>query len=206
MEVKKVIHDWILIKLDEGYDFVKLKNGKKLWIDTSVEVEWHRPIRGEVIKIPNLKNIEIKEGDIVLTYFQAIGNAFSYGFTIIEDKTVYAFVHYPSLIAKFDNDKIYPLNGRIIGEPLYRENIDMMLRLKKSNLITPDQISYSKNTQYAKIVSLGYDNEELKVGDVVFLKKNSDIDLEYDLHKSTDKKLIRFDKDDVLVIFENSEF
>lgn len=206
MEIKKVLNDFVLIKLYEGYDFIKLKDGKKLWIDTSVEVEWHRQIKGEVIKVPKLNNLEIKENDIVLTYFQAIGNAFSYGFTIIEYKKIYAFVHYPSLIARFDENKIYPLNGRIIGEPLYNENTDMISKLKKSNLIVPDQIKHSKDSQYAKIISLGYGNEDLKINDIIFLRKNSDIDLEYDLHKSTDKKLIRFDRDDVLCIIENSKF
>lgn len=48
----RLIRDHVLVKADPDNDNISLKDGKKLWIDTTFEPAKHAVVRGTVVEVP----------------------------------------------------------------------------------------------------------------------------------------------------------
>ncbi len=233
MNPKQTFGNHILIKLDPENNFFKLKDGTSLYLDTSFEPEKHATVTGEVFGIPSnlyysgIPNIgmpwktsmEIKIGDSVVIHYLAVLNAFRKEMykAIIEGDDKYVFISYQSIFAIVREGNIIPINGYCLIEPVEDpEWLRTKMRIIKSGLI-PLEKDNKTNTHvvYGKVRYCGKPNEDyvdhhtdqgvdISPGDIVIMKRISDLPLEYDMHAKIDggKKYWRTQRRNILSVYE----
>lgn len=231
MENKTTPSNYVKVLLDPDNDIIETKSGFKIFIDTSFEPEKHATITGTVTAVPkNLifhvdgnampwkTKMELQVGDRVVMYYLAVMNclASERRFFIRENKRFNIFIAYNNIYAIIRGNNVFPINGFVLVEPQEDpEWIDMQERAKKLNLIIPDLRKPSKtNVTFGKVVYMGEPNERyfddyksdknvnIKVGDVVILKKVRDIPLENEYHAKAagGRKLYRLQRHDILAV------
>ena len=231
MEPKITFNNNVLIKLDPENNLVKLKNGTDLYIDTAFEVEKHATVLGEVVGLPKRlfytgtpnqgmpwkTEMELRIGDRVICYYLAILNALRPESmkALIEGEDRFVFIQYQNVFATIREGNIIPINGYCLVEPCDNPaTVQLRERLKKSNLIA---VSNSKpsvtDVVYGKVKYTGKantsypggtsdDGVDIKPGDVVVMRKITDIPLEYDLHAKIDggKKYYRVQRRKIFAV------
>ena len=236
MKVRKTFGNNILIKLDKLNDSIRLKDGLLLYIDTTFDPEKHATVTGEVIALPSRlqytgkpnkgmpwkNNLEVKIGDRVVMYYLSVTNCFrpeTYK-AIIEGEDRYVFIQYQNILAFVRDDQIVPTNGYCLVEPVENpEWVRVKERMEKVGLQAV-RLSEKSNTDvvYARVKYCGRPNDEyvddkhcdqgvdVSPGDIVVMRRISDIPLEYDLHAKIDggKKYWRVQRRNILAIYEKS--
>lgn len=230
METKRCLNNYVFIKLDAENDSIKLKNGFELYVDGSFEPEKHATVTGVIFGLPShllysgKANIgmpwetplEAKIGDRVIVYYLSIINALKpqeqrY---ILEGKDRYVFIEYQYIYALMRDDKIIPINGYVLIEPVEDSSItqekDRMKKLgmelvvggsRSSTNVTYGIVRYAgiPNRQY---VDEGHTDEgvDITVGDTVVIRRTNDIPLQYSLHQKINdgKALYRVQRRNIL--------
>jgi co-chaperonin GroES (HSP10) len=197
----------------------KLYYRRKLHINLSAEeLKNQSSTRLRYDGMPWKTEMELKIGDRVVMYFMAVQNCLrnEYKWYVREGKTIRIFIKYQNIYAAIRDGKVIPVNGYVLVEPV--EDPDWIRKLEKAKsagLELPDLRKPSNtNVVFGRIVYQGIPNQEYyeetlsdahheeKIGDVVVMKKISDIPIEYEYHAKIDggRKLYRLQKHDILAV------
>lgn len=230
MDHKRTFENHVLIKLDPENQSIKTKSGFELFIDTTFDPEKHAQVSGTVYGLPSelryygepnkgmpwKTNMELRCGDKVIVYYLSIVNALrpeiQKYFTEGENK--YVFIPYDKVFVKYGEGWITPINGYCLIEPaldpwvqkekdrLAKINIELVRLEEKSNThVCFGKVKYI-GEPIREYVDDGMTDEgvDVKVGDMVVLKKISDIPLQYDLHQKVydGKKLWKVQRRQIL--------
>lgn len=212
MNQKRTLNNLIFIKLDKENDSIKLKNGCELYVDTSFEMEKHATVTGEVYGLPSHLSysgqankgmpwntpLEIRRGDKVILYYLSVINALSKSDKkyLLEGDDRYIFTGYQNVYAVIRDGKIIPINGYCLIEPCPDPSIEAdkeRMRALGMELVVLDRRT-NKQVIFGKVKYLGTPNRsyvddghsdegvDISVGDVIIMRKTSDIPLQYSLH------------------------
>jgi hypothetical protein len=231
MEPKTTFNNNVLIKLDPENNFIKLKNGTDLYIDTAFEPEKHATVTGEVMGLPRNLNytgvpnvgmpwktkMELKIGDKAICYYLSVLNALRPESmkAFIEGEDRYVFIQYQNIFAVVRQGMIIPINGYCLIEPCENPiKQELKDRMAKSNLVVVN-LDKPSNTDvvFGKVKYTGRPNDEysdgssdegvgINRGDMVIMRKITDLPLEYELHAKIDggKKYWRVQRRKILAI------
>ena len=240
MNYKTTFGNNILIRLDRANDFVKLKNGTDLYIDTSYEPEKHTTVTGEVFGIPKkllytgIPNIgmpwktpmEVKIGDRVVVYYLSILNALGVYNKDGQQKSMKAFVEgddkyvlieYQNIFAIIRDGVMMPINGYCLIEPMEDPEwtrtkkritnaglIPLKMKEKTNTHVVYGIVRYCGRPNEAYVDNHSDDGVAVNPGDIVIMKRISDLPLEYDLHAKIDggKKYWRIQRRKILAVYE----
>lgn len=225
----------VLIQVDRKQDEYKLRDGTKIYLDCSFQPEQHAPVTGHVVSIckklifnfqpghSSLKwdtDIQIQVGDYVISYYLAALNAFMNGRFISDQyNNQYLILKYDQLFAAKRGDQIITINGYNLLTPVKDiEQKGLRERMKKLGLLVPDSIRDTKKVamgrlKYAADPIRRYRDpayrdfyDEIKIGDVLLLRRNTDIPLEYDYHASLEGKQVfyRVQRNHMFAIIDES--
>jgi hypothetical protein len=230
MEPKKCLNNFVLIRLDPEYNSVRLKNGMELYFDGSYEPEKNATVTGTIYGLPShlqftgeanngmpwLTPMEVKMGDRVILYYLSVVVALMKQNEryVLEGKDRYILTGYNNIYAVVRDEKVIPVNGYCLIEPcedpaITREKERMKtlgMELIKFNKTTKNHATYGivrhlgvPNRRY---IDEGHTDEgvDIAVGDVVVMKRTTDIPLQYDLHQTVNegKKLLRVQRRNIL--------
>ncbi len=215
MEVKQTVGNNVIVRLDPENEFITMKSGIQLYVDTSFEPEKHVVRIGTVEKVPeNLiynhgktgypwkTTMELKEGDRVVMYFLAIQNCLRPEKKTYwrKGKTVWIAIKYHNIYAIILDQNIQPVNGYLFVEPV--EDPEFLRMQKEYKRIGMEQVDLRKpsNTDvtYGKIKYAGKPNEmyaddyksdnfhDEYLGDIIVMKRIRDIPVEYEYHAKID--------------------
>ena len=201
-----VRENYVHIKVDRESDELLLNNGETLYIDPTFDPTKHEPSSGKVLGIcdslfftedpKNLRSvnfdvdIEVEPGDTVVFNYKMRPLAESYG-AVLDDGTF--FLTYDKLYLAFgENKEIRPLNGQVIVEPIEEEVktiVELPDHMKRHKSNTKGYIRYIGKPvrKYREWPDFPTDNDDLKVGDLVYFSERDCIPLQYSLHQSVDK-------------------
>lgn len=233
MKPKQTFGNRVLIKLDAENKSIKFKDGSDFLIDTSYEPGRHVTITGTVFGVPKslsytgIPNIgmpwktpmELKISDRVIVYYLAVLNAFRKETfnAVYEDGERYVFLDYRNIFVAIRNEQVIPLNGYCLIEPCQDPEVKAVEeRAKQSGLYLPRGDGKStKGVVYGIVAYTGTPNEayvdhysdagvDIHPGDIVVMKKITDIPLEYELHARMDggKKFWRQQRKNILAIYD----
>lgn len=215
MKQRQTFGNNVMIKLDKDHTSIKFKDGSDFFIDTTYEPDKHRSVIGTVealptklyyTGIPNIgmpwkTSLEVKIGDTVILYYLAVANCFrpESPKALIEGENRFIFITYNNIYAIVRDGAIIPVNGYCLIEPM---EDPAWTRLKKRIMaaglvIAPTDKKSIKDVVYGRVKYVGLPNEEyvdnhtdkgvdVKPGDVIVMKRISDIPLEYDMHAQID--------------------
>jgi len=145
----------VIVQLDRKQDEYLMKNGKKLYLDTSFEPEKHAPITGTIVnmcselfftRVParphSLKwdtEIELQVGDYVISYYLVSVNAYKEkdGRVITdENRNDYIFLRYDQIFAGRRGDQVVTCNGYNLLTPVQDpEVLKMETALKTAGML-----------------------------------------------------------------------
>jgi len=230
MKPKLTLNNFIFIKLDPENTSVRLKNGCELFVDNTFEPEKHFTVTGEVYGLPshlsysgkpNLNmpwetDMEIRMHDKVIFYYLSVVNALKPATKryIIEGNDKYVFIEYQYIYAVVRDDKIIPINGYCLIEPVEDPSItqerERMAKIGMEIVVLTrrlsNQVVYGK-VKYVGIPNRNYVDEgvtdrgaDVEVGDVVVIRKTYDVPLQYSLHQKVNDgvKLFRVQRRNLL--------
>jgi hypothetical protein len=210
MKPKLTQNNLVLIKLDAENTTVK-----GLFIDTTYNPEMHITVTGEVYGLPShltytgIANkglpwntpLELKMGDKVIVYYLSVANALKdEARCIIEGNDRYIFLSYEFIYCAYGDGWVRPLNGLCLIEPCEDPYlIAQKERMAKVGLeLVPSGKSSNSNVSFGIVRYTGTPNKEyvdagstdrgvdVVPGDIVVLKKVTDIPLQYNLHAKID--------------------
>jgi len=217
METKKCLNNFVFIKLDPANTSIKLRNGFQLYVDNSFEPEKNATVTGEVMGLPShLKysgkpnldmpwdcDMEIRMHDKVIIYYLSVINALrkeNMRF-VVEGEDKYIFCPYNTIYAIVRGEQIIPTNGYVLIEPVEDPAItrekDRMKAIGMELVVLDRRIS--NQVTFGKVKYVGKPNRaypdegqsdegvDVAVGDVVVIRKTSDIPLQYSLHQQVNK-------------------
>lgn len=206
----------VMIKLDPEYNAITLKNGVELYVDLSFEPERNATVTGKIWGLPSHlyysgepnkglpweTSLEAKMGDGVICYYLSIVNALKpkEGRHFIEDGERYVLIPYQFIYALIRDEKIIPINGYALIEPVEDPAITLdkerMAKLGMELVIgekrNSKEVIYGRvkylSTPNRRYVDEGNSDEgvDIAVDDVVVIRKTNDIPLQYDLHAKLD--------------------
>lgn len=127
----------VIVQLDRKQDEYLMRDGKKLYLDTSFEPERHAPVTGTIVNIcdrlffnqipgypQSLKwdtDIELRIGDYVVSYYLVSVNALKeQDGRVLTDKQgrQYLFLRYDQIFAGRRNGRIITCNGQNLLTPV----------------------------------------------------------------------------------------
>jgi len=226
----------VLIQIDRKQDEYKMRDGNKIYIDCSFQPEQHAPITGHVVSIckklifdpqPGHNHsldwntpIQIQVGDYVISYYLAALNAFSNGRFITDQyNNQYLVLRYDKFFAAKRGDRVITINGYNLLTPV-KDIVQKGLRerMKKLNLLVPDNIKDTKKVAMGRLKYIAdpikeyrdsryWDfDDQISPGDILLLRRNSDIPLEYDYHASLEGKQVfyRVQRHNMFAIIDES--
>lgn len=205
-----------MIKLDKENDSIKLKNGFELYIDITFDPEKHATVTGTVYGLPSHlyysgkpnigmpweTQMELKMGDKVIVYYLSIVNAFKKESRkyILEGEDRYVFIPYSSIFAVYGEGFVKPINGYCLIEPT--EDPFIVEQKRRMTAIGMELVKLKTKTNtnvvFGRVRYIGIPNRQyvddymtdegvdIKTGDIVVMRKISDIPLQYDLHARID--------------------
>lgn len=209
-------------------DEYQFKSGEKIYIDVTYEEEQHAATECEIISVPDKlfystdkkhrdrsvnfdTDMEIQPGDKVYIHYLASITAIKDQKSLTDDEgNIYYFINYHDLFASTRGEKVIMLNGYIAVEPVKDENYQV-----GSLIEIPDYLKNKSSERIGKVVFVGSklrgyqfipdacdDNYDVKPGDLIAYTKNSDIPMQYDIHKSFqgDKTLYRMQRRDIMYL------
>lgn len=226
MERKRTMNDLVMIKLDPENDSIKLRNGFELFVDTTFDVEKHATVTGKVFGLPShlqysgkanigmpwLTPMELQYGDDVIFYYLSVINALKPDSRryVLEGKDRYVFIPYQFIYAMVRDEKLTPLNGYCLVEPV--EDPAVVAERERFKKLGLEQVVLRKdsitNVVYGKVKYVGIPNRayvdpdqsdegvDVSVDDIVISKKVSDIPMQFELHQKVNegKKLLRIQR------------
>ena len=236
MSQGRVVTNQLLIKLDPENDRIKFKSGAELFLDTTFEPEKHVTVTGTVevmpmdlfytgkpnVGMPWKTDVETQVGDTVIMYYMAVMNCLrpEIGKYIIRGEDRYVFISYQNIYAIVRNGEIIPINGYCLVEPLedfgYEENVARMkkagielvrLKAKSSKKATFGTVRYCGKPNKEYVDSIYSDKGvDVKPGDVVVMRRITDVPLEYEYHAKVDggKKYWRIQRKNIAGVYETS--
>lgn len=212
--------------MDPSNDFVKMKSGMELYVDTSYEPEKHVVRVGTVIKAPKYiidsnspwkTTIEIKEGDRVVMYFLAVQNCMSKErkhYWVEGIRKVFISIKYQNIYAVIGDGFIKPVNGYLLVEPvedpdwIRMQKLMALKNMELADLRTNSNVNVTYGIiKYMGEPNLGYNEDyksdehyNLAIGDTVVMKRIRDIPAEYEYHAKMDGggNLYRVQRHDIL--------
>lgn len=192
---------------------LKLNTGQELYLETVFNPQDHVPVTGEVVKVPetlyyNQKDkseslqwkthMEVLPGDIAFfEYFAALmalagkvdpAQQYQEPKYLEYKGELYIFLKYDALMFVKREEKIIPVNGFMICEPIEKE-------LKtSSNLILPKSLQKKESNKFAKVYYVGSTNDEyldgkykdvedIKPGNIILFSPYANQRVEYSLHQ-----------------------
>ncbi|HQW95445.1 MAG TPA: hypothetical protein PLU58_06565 [Saprospiraceae bacterium] len=214
----KVPAGWACVRYDNSNEFFKL-GGSEFLLDISYEPEKNAQTSGIVVKIcdnlifsqnnsnshPYDVDIEVKKGDRVIFHFLTILQAKKEGKTFVQDGELYVFMPYERMFVGISGDKVTPLNGYVLVEPVEQT-------LPDTALIIPDTARGLSKThgivKYAGAKCRGYaghlkhmgEDPDVNVGDMVVFNQVEAIPLQYEHHSILERNLYRMQRKDILAI------
>lgn len=216
LETLKLNPNWVLLKIDNSNELIKLKNGVTLFLDTSFEPEKNAQTVGTVVRTAPLfysrksrshsnpwkVPMELKEGDIVIFHFMSAAAAFNEGRCFVENGEKYIIVNYDRLFVAMRSEEVIPLNGIILIEP-------ETTGVTSSLIYIPEEFQQTSQTtghvRYAGALVGDYidypdmsDQDDIKPGDKVTFSEVNSIPLQYEFHSLLKKKLYRMHRMDLL--------
>lgn len=218
----------MLIRATRRNDEYEFKNGKKIFIDITYEEEKHAATECEVVSAPDKlfystdKNrrhrstnfdtdVEIQRGDKVFIHYLATITAIQDKKSITDDQgSIYYFIKYHDLFAATRGEEVIMLNGYIAVEPVKDENYQLdgiiivpdSLRQKNSERIGRVKFVGSKLRGYQFTPNSCDDNYDVNPGDLIAYTKDSDISMQYDIHRSFQggDNLFRMQRRDIMYL------
>lgn len=180
-----------MVKLNRIPEEIKLKSGKKIYIDPNYEPEKHAAVTGHVIATPLLiysksrydsmpwdTDMELEVGDYVIFYYLAAVNAFRKEdpkWLKDEDGNLYVFVKYDNFyvakrrvnnISPLEVDEIIPLNGYCIIEPVINEEYQKLeKKYNELELEVPKHLMKKFSYKYGIVKYLGKPNRSYRTAD-----------------------------------------
>jgi len=165
----------VLIKLDRLPEEIKLKSGKKIYIDPGYEPEKHAAVTGHVIATPSLiysklrnysmpwdTDMELKVGDYIIFYYLAAVNAFRKEdpkWLKDENGNFYVFVKYENFyVAKRKMGNVKDVNWMAETKFVRKPKYEWADPENKKVIITRDEVyPVDEKGDYHKIIPLnGY--------------------------------------------------
>lgn len=158
---------------------------------------------------------ELKKGDVVyfehLASIQALGRKIDVikdphevneKYMVDEDGDTYIFIEYKDIHTAIRGNKIIPINGYVLCEPVELEESE---KLEAKFVHIPEQFLPKESRKYMRVAHIGRPNDryiedkftdsnsELSEGDVVLVYKFNHVPFEQSLHRhfSKDKKFFR---------------
>lgn len=142
-------------------------------------------------------SMELKENDFIYFHYNVHAAAERDGLILREGKNLLILIPYDMIFLAIRNEKIIPVNGWVLIEPIKEEGSLMLIERRPSQ--TKGVISHmgSPVRNY-----LAYpdetDDDFFKTGDTVLFRKNRSIPVEWSIHKSLDKKYQKLQRKDLL--------
>jgi len=221
----------VLVKPTRGTNEVILSGGVKIYMDNRFGKEKHAPTTGIIIahcgKLIPARMLwentnEIQTGDYAIYSYESAIYAMDemHGRLIFdEDGDVYFLIDYEDLFVVKRNDQVIPVNGYLLVSPLGEKSSSAFTISKEdNNSARYGTIEYigTRNTQY---IAAGknrddvFDFEEnISQGDIIIFSRDSDLPLEYNLHRSLSDRsklffrLQRKDIDGIITPEEKNKF
>lgn len=222
----------VMVELDPENDHIKMKDGGQLYLDTSYEPDKHVTVLGTVKAVPTNLHfdpenpsympwdtvMELREGDRVIMHYLAVMNAFRPEIKkyLVQDGKRLIFVQYRSIFCMIRNEKIIPINGYCLIEPMPDRYIERLKeRADTAGLILAGMNEKNnKRVVYGTVAYTGIPNKryfdkiytdngvEVSQGDEVVMRKISDLPTEYEYHAKLDngRKLYRVQRHDIFGI------
>jgi len=235
MKQKQTFGNHVMVRLDKDHTSIKFKDGSDFYIDTSYEPDKHRSVIGEVVGLPSKlqytgkpnigmpwkTSMEVKIGDTVILYYLAVANCFrpESPKAIVDGEDRSIFITYQNIYAVVRDGKVIPVNGYCLVEPI-EDPVWASLKKRMTDVgLVPfrEEKKSMKDVVYGKVKYTGIPNEDyvdghsdngvdVKPGDIIVMKRISDIPLEYDMHAKLDGgvKYWRVQRRYILGVYEES--
>lgn len=230
-EFKKlvILANDVIIKPNGGEDEIILSNGKKIYIDVSYEKEKHAPCVGKVMKVPqrliyNKKSkdasveykvdMELEVGDNAFFHFLTPSKCMKEGRWVeVEDDGIYFVIKYDEIFCaqRGPENDVVMVNGWLliypIEEPLFVSKL----------IIVPDHLQKIERPDQGIVAFIGspvkeyfyqqkiYEShDDVKVGDRIYFEPDSDIPLQYEMHRNFEGKsnFFRMQRKDIFGIIK----
>jgi len=221
--VERIPMSYVLVELDAlFYNKITLQSGGEIIIDPTYEPEKHHQTSGIVKTVPDSLYfeksdmefsmeykvpIELKEGDKVFFHYLQISSAISNSHLLTIDGKQHIFIRYDQCFCAVRDEEFVMLNGWMLLEPIDQEDKPqpkyINTRLPKSRR--------KKDPLRGKILYLGdpvseylWGGEEtddginVDAGEVVTFLPESDIPLEYNLHRTLSEVYYRVQRKDLI--------
>jgi len=141
--------------------------------------------------------IEIQLDDMVIMQYQVYWGALREGRILKEGKEMFIVVPYDMLILAIRGEKIIPLNGLCLVEPVIEKASSVIIMEEKESAIK------------GKIAHLGCevknylgledsDDDFFKKDDYVYFRKTTNLPVEYSIHQRLDKKYFKIHRRNLL--------
>lgn len=212
----------VLVQPNRKVDEINVAD-KKLYFDASFNTNENAPVTGTVISVcdrpywnhnnAHYSIIDICPGDeIIFSYHE--GSKYLHPVleeTILCEETneLFFFVQYSECYVAKRGNQVIALNHYHICEPIQKEfqyNIAVPEHLKKRNSMAVAKVLHcpERNTIYRKGVSPGH---RAAPGQFIVFDANSDIPLEYDIHRSFlgKKEVFVIAQRDIVAVVENPD-
>lgn len=220
----------VLVKPNRGTNEILLSNGVKIFMDNRFGKEKHAPTTGTVIRhcgklsdfrMPWITTNELQEGDYIIYSFESAMYAMEdiYGRVLLdENKEPYFIIDYEDIFCIKREEQIIPVNGYLLVAPLEEGSVSSFQIIKEDH----------NSSRYGIVVHVGQRNkayhdfgmlretydmeEEINPGDIIIFNRNSDLPVEYPLHRSLNGKsqtffrLQRKDIDGIIAPEEKKSF
>lgn len=219
----------VIIKPNGGEDEIVLSNGKKIYIDVSFEKEKHAPCVGKVMKVPKRLiydkkskdasvefkvDMELKVGDNAFFHFLTPQKCIKEGRWVeVEDDGIYFVIKYDEIYCaqRGKNKDVVMVNGWLLIYPI--EEPAFVSKL----IIVPDHLQKIERADQGIIAFVGSPVQEyfyqqdikesqndVKAGDRIYFEPDSDIPLQYEMHRNFEgkKNFFRMQRKDIFGIIE----
>lgn len=217
----------VFIRPNRGEDEIILSNGKKLYLDITFEPEQHAPCVGVVKKVPRRLHysrksadrsvefkvdIELKVGDNAFFHYLVPQHCMNEGRWVeVEDDGIYFLVKYDEIYCAHRGPEkdVIMVNGWILIYPVTKA------AFSSSTLIVPEHLQEVQKTNEGIVAFVGSPvqeyfyqqniketSDDLKVGDHIMFEPDSDIPLQYPMHRNLKEKktFFRMQRKDILGI------
>jgi len=208
--------NYVLVRSIISMDTVKV-GGQELHIDTSYKPEHHQEVICEVVKIPRklifdrmkpvgesmewLTTMDLKPGDVVWCNYLSVLKG-KENFQIECEGINYFIINYQRIYLKKVRQSVDMLNGWVLCEPVYIDELDRTLISKMVDIQAvkkhDEYEGVARETQYGIVRHLGKpveayhnidavpDDDYLRVGDMVMFTTPNNVRLEHNLHRHFD--------------------
>ena len=221
----RLMNNFVLVKPTRAHNELDMSNGEKLFIDPSFDKEKHAPTSGVVVNVPeklyfgrNQSNtneydvdMELQVGDTIVFHFLTYQTCIDRKWFMVLDNELYLMVKYDCIFIARRKDKVIPINGWVVVEPLVETietTIELPDHIKNKSSLTKGIVKYlgspvrNYSWDFDHKSKYGADTDEIKVGDTVMFSAEDSIPLQYEMHAIIDKgtELYRMHRKDIFLL------